>query len=218
VSALSHNLHHSIRRALGIASGQHYRHATAEHLLLALADDPDAARTMIACKVDLRKLRGEISMFLLRRSDPGRIQRAITRPRPDARFQIIIQRAICHIRVVPPGRINGAHVLVQIFTDPAARFLQSQGMTRYDAASYVCHRVVEQEERERQTTPTSDTTSGAIDDDSYYEVRLLNDIYTPTSLGIQILQETFSVSYVAAVNMMLSAARVAFTDGLQLRS
>jgi ATP-dependent Clp protease adapter protein ClpS len=71
--------------------------------------------------------------------------------------------------------------------------------------THLGHRVVKQEERESQTTPTSDTTSDSIGDYSYYEVRLLNDIYTPTPLGIQILQGTFSVSYVAAVNMMLSA-------------
>jgi ATP-dependent Clp protease adapter protein ClpS len=71
--------------------------------------------------------------------------------------------------------------------------------------THLGHRVVKQEERESQTTPTSDTTSDSIGDNSFYEVRLLNDIYTPTPLGIQILQGTFSVSYVAAVNMMLSA-------------
>jgi hypothetical protein len=71
--------------------------------------------------------------------------------------------ALCH---------QAAHVLMQIFTDPAARFLQSLGMTRYDAASYICHRVVKQEEREKQTTPTSDTTSGSIDDNPYAGERI----------------------------------------------
>jgi len=80
-------------------------------------------------------------------------------------------------------------------------------MTRYDAASYICHRVLKQEECERQATPTSHTNSGSTDANSRYEVRLLNDIYTPMPLGIQLLQETFSVSYVVAVNMMLSAER-----------
>src|SRR5262249_39587543 len=55
---LSPPLHRSIQRALEIASEQRSGRATPEHLLLALADDPDAAPVMRACNVDIERLRG----------------------------------------------------------------------------------------------------------------------------------------------------------------
>jgi ATP-dependent Clp protease ATP-binding subunit ClpA len=105
-TALSQNPHQSIRRALTIAQERHRGHATSEHLLHALTDDPDAAPIMRACNVDLEKLRDALLMSPLQASERTRARPSIVNPRP------------------------GAHVLVSTFAGPAARFLQQQGMTR----------------------------------------------------------------------------------------
>src|SRR5262249_40067645 len=84
MSALSQNLHLSIGHALNIARDHHHSHATPEHLLLALTDDPEAVPALLACNVDLTKLRDDLSMSLSAASanvlssikNPGRMPRS----------------------------------------------------------------------------------------------------------------------------------------------
>lgn len=61
-AVFSESLEHSLGRALAIAQERHHDHATEEHLLLALTDDPDAAAVMRACEVDLDRLRRAVSL------------------------------------------------------------------------------------------------------------------------------------------------------------
>ena len=124
MSMLSPTLHQSIQRARGVASEQHSAHATPEHLMLALIDDPDAAPVMCACNVDTERLRRAVSAALLTENKDAKPKQAAVHP--DPRFRGIIRRAVSHIRSVEQDAITGAHVLVQMFADPAARFLREQ--------------------------------------------------------------------------------------------
>jgi len=62
--SFSSTLEAAIHNALGHANQRKHELATLEHLLLALLDEPDAARVMKACGVDLDKLRKTITAFL----------------------------------------------------------------------------------------------------------------------------------------------------------
>jgi ATP-dependent Clp protease ATP-binding subunit ClpA len=62
--SFSSTLEAAIHNALGQANQRRHELATLEHLLLALVDEPDAARVMKACGVDLEKLRKTIIAFL----------------------------------------------------------------------------------------------------------------------------------------------------------
>jgi len=208
LSMLSPTLHQSIRRARDIAS-KHSAHATPEHLLLTLIDDPDAAPVLRACDVDTDKLGRAVSAALPAGTNDAKAEQAAVHP--DARFRSIIRRAVSHIRSVEKDAITGAHVLVQMFADPAARFLREQGMTRYDAAFYVCHGMAA-----HSTVATSAANrmtfevSAKHDDEAHdagCQVVLLNDIYTPMELVIYLLTEVFSVTTDAAANIMLSTHR-----------
>lgn len=53
----SEGLEQSLQRALAISRTGHHEYATLEHLLLSLIDDPGAAVVLLACNVDLEKLR-----------------------------------------------------------------------------------------------------------------------------------------------------------------
>ena len=55
--SFSNTLEQSIHGALALANARRHELATLEHLLLALIDEPDAARVMRACSVDLDELR-----------------------------------------------------------------------------------------------------------------------------------------------------------------
>lgn len=198
---LSRILHQSVRRALEIASEQKGNKATSEHLLLALTEDPDAVAVMRACNVDIERLRRSIFA-----SPPvGNHDARLERVHPDANFRTIMRRAIGHIRSVERDEITGAHVLVQMFADPVARFLQEQGVTSYDAAFYVCHGVAS-----RSAAAKSTTSAGAMSrvqcetGEGRYQVVLLNDLYTPMWFVVRVLEEVFPVTREGAIAIMLS--------------
>jgi len=198
---LSRILLQSVRRALEIASEQKSDLATSEHLLLALTEDPDAVAVMRACNLDIERLRRSILASLPVGNHDARLERV----HPDANFRTIMRRAVRHIRSVERDEITGAHVLVQVFADPVARFLQEQGVTRYDAAFYVCHGVAS-----RSAAAKSTTVAGVISraqrgtGEGRYQVVLLNDLYTPMWFVVRVLEEVFPVTREGAVTIMLS--------------
>jgi len=109
-----------------IASEQQSDEAAPEHLLIALTEDADAVPIMRACNVDIERLRRNIFASLPVGNHDARLERV----HPDASFRTIMRRAVGHIRSVEGDEITGAHVLVQMFADPVARFLQEQGRRR----------------------------------------------------------------------------------------
>jgi ATP-dependent Clp protease adapter protein ClpS len=198
---LSRPLHQSVRRALEIASEQQSDHAAPEHLLIALTEDADAVPIMRACNVNIERLRGSIFASLPVGNHDARLERV----HPDASFRTIMRRAVGHIRSVERDEITGAHVLVQMFADPVARFLQEQGVTGYDVAFYVCHGVAS-----RSAAAKSATAAGAISQaqrgtgEGLYQVVLLNDLYTPMWFVVRVLEEVFPVTREGAITIMLS--------------
>ena len=62
--SFSNTLEQAIHAALALANARRHEFATLEHLLLALVDEPDAARVMKACSVDTEELRGTLVDFI----------------------------------------------------------------------------------------------------------------------------------------------------------
>ncbi|MFQ6554005.1 ATP-dependent Clp protease ATP-binding subunit ClpA [Aestuariibius insulae] len=142
--SFSSTLEQSIHSALAIANARHHELATLEHLLLALIDEPDAARVMKACSVDLEDLRKTLLEFI-----EDELSNLVTDVEgseavPTAAFQRVIQRAAIHVQSSGRNEVTGANVLVAIFAEResnAAYFLQQQDMTRYDAVNFIAHGV-----------------------------------------------------------------------------
>nr|WP_217360439.1 MULTISPECIES: ATP-dependent Clp protease ATP-binding subunit ClpA [unclassified Aliiroseovarius] len=144
VPSFSKPLEDAIHHALALANERKHELATLEHLLLALIDEPDAARVMQACSVDLNALRKDLLEFI-----ETELATLITdvdgnEAVPTAAFQRVIQRAAIHVQSSGRTEVTGANVLVAIFAEResnAAFFLQEQDMTRYDAVNYIAHGV-----------------------------------------------------------------------------
>ena len=66
---MSHDLRGSLQRAVTYAYQQGHREVTLEHLLLALAEDRDAAIILEASRVDMAALVTEVSDYLGRLDD-----------------------------------------------------------------------------------------------------------------------------------------------------
>ncbi|WP_192964041.1 ATP-dependent Clp protease ATP-binding subunit ClpA [Phycobacter azelaicus] len=142
--SFSSTLEQAIHAALALANERRHEFATLEHLLLALLDEPDAARVMRACSVDLDELRSSLVTFV--DEDLSNLVTDIdgSEAVPTAAFQRVIQRAAIHVQSSGRTEVTGANVLVAIFAEresDAAYFLQDQDMTRYDAVNFIAHGV-----------------------------------------------------------------------------
>ena len=142
--SFSSTLEQAIHAALALANERRHEFATLEHLLLALIDEPDAARVMRACSVDLGELKFSLSEFV-----DEELSNLVTdidgsEAVPTAAFQRVIQRAAIHVQSSGRTEVTGANVLVAIFAEresDAAYFLQDQDMTRFDAVNFIAHGV-----------------------------------------------------------------------------
>ncbi|MGH1412650.1 MAG: ATP-dependent Clp protease ATP-binding subunit ClpA [Pelagimonas sp.] len=142
--SFSNTLEQAIHAALALANSRSHEFATLEHLLLALIDEPDAARVMKACSVDTEELRTTLVEFV--DEDLSNLVTDIegSEAVPTAAFQRVIQRAAIHVQSSGRTEVTGANVLVAIFAEResnAAYFLQEQEMTRYDAVNFIAHGV-----------------------------------------------------------------------------
>ena len=142
--SFSNTLEQAIHAALAIANARRHELATLEHLLLALIDEPDAAKVMQACSVDLDDLRKTLNEFI--DDDLSTLITEVdgSEAVPTAAFQRVIQRAAIHVQSSGRTEVTGANVLVAIFAEResnAAYFLQEQDMTRYDAVNFIAHGV-----------------------------------------------------------------------------
>ena len=142
--SFSSTLEQAIHGALALANARRHELATLEHLLLSLIDEPDAARVMQACNVDLDELRKTLEEFV--DDDLSTLITTVegSEAVPTAAFQRVIQRAAIHVQSSGRNEVTGANVLVAIFAEResnAAYFLQEQDMTRYDAVNFIAHGV-----------------------------------------------------------------------------
>lgn len=134
---LSASLELVARRAIDEAVGRSHGDLTVEHLLLALADEPDAAETLVACRVDLDRLRDDLRYVLdVERRD------AVAEGDAKAHPTIEFSRTAIHVQSVGQPEIKGSNVLVALFSEKetdAVRLLARQGMTRLDAVNFMAH-------------------------------------------------------------------------------
>ena len=142
--SFSASLENAIHEALAAANARKHELATLEHLLLALLDEPDAAKVMRACSVDLKLLRKALVDFI--EDDLSSLITDVdgSEAVPTAAFQRVIQRAAIHVQSSGRTEVTGANVLVAIFAEResnAAYLLQEQDMTRYDAVNFIAHGV-----------------------------------------------------------------------------
>ena len=139
--SFSRNLEETLHRAVAYANQREHEYATLEHLLLSLAEDPEASAVMRACNVDLAALKKSLVGYLDAELKSLVIEGG-EEAKPTAGFQRVIQRAVIHVQSSGREEVSGANVLVAIFSEReshAAYFLQEQDMTRYDAVNFIAH-------------------------------------------------------------------------------
>jgi len=125
----------TLTRAADYATAQSHREVTLEHLLLALAEDPEATVVLKSSHIDLARLTAEVSDYLGRSDDhidpAGGQTVAIS-----ADLRRILEAAAAAAKQGRRREINGAIVLAAIVGDgksTAAHLLRMQGLTFEEA-------------------------------------------------------------------------------------
>ena len=120
-----------------------HAHLTLEHLLFAVAHDPQGEEILRACGVDLEKLRKDLASFLdesVERLPRGRAEE----PTHTLAFRRVLQAAVLHVQAAGRDEANVGDVLAALFQQPrshAVTLLAAQGVSRLDVLNYISHGV-----------------------------------------------------------------------------
>ena len=114
---------------------------TLEHLLYALAHDPEGERILTACGADLPALRRTLDEFLGTLETFGRGELA-REPAQTLVFRRALQTAVLHVQSAGKDEVRSGDVFAAILQQPkayAAQLLEAQGITRLDVLNYISH-------------------------------------------------------------------------------
>jgi len=148
---LNKDLEISLNLAFRQAKDSRHEFMTVEHLLLALLDNPASIEALNACGADNPKLRQELLAFIGETTPvipEGELERET---QPTLGFQRVLQRAVFHVQSSGKSEVNGANVLVAIFSEQesqAAYFLKKLDITRLDIVNFISHGISKIENNE----------------------------------------------------------------------
>jgi ATP-dependent Clp protease ATP-binding subunit ClpA len=123
------------------ATARHHTHLTLEHLLYALAHDPDGERILAACGADLPQLRRDLDKYL--QDSVEQFSRGQQKePEQTLAFRRVLQTAVLHVQSAGRQEVQSGDVLaatLQQNKSHAAQLLAAQGVTRLDVLQYITH-------------------------------------------------------------------------------
>ncbi|MBU1689443.1 MAG: ATP-dependent Clp protease ATP-binding subunit ClpA [Gammaproteobacteria bacterium] len=138
---IAQELEVSLHMAFMEARQKRHEFITVEHLLLAMLDNPSAAKVLRACAANIDELRKTLADFVTTQT-PTIAGSGEVDTQPTLGFQRVIQRAILHVQSSGKKEVTGANVLVAIFGEKdshAVYFLSQQGISRFDIVNYISH-------------------------------------------------------------------------------
>ena len=149
------------------ATSRRHTHLTLEHLLYALAHDPDGERILGACGADLPQLRKDLDKYLndqIEQFSRGQHKE----PEQTLAFRRVLQTAVLHVQSAGRQEVQSGDVLaatLQQNRSYAAQLLAAQGVTRLDILEYITHGV-------SKVPPSSTSVPTGVDDPEEAEAGL----------------------------------------------
>jgi ATP-dependent Clp protease ATP-binding subunit ClpA len=123
------------------AMSRRHAYLTLEHLLYALAHDPEGERILGACGADLPRLRRELHEYL--DTSVEELRRGQERePEQTAAFRRVLRTAVLHVQSAQRAEVHAGDILAAILQEPkahAARLLEAQHITRLDILDFISH-------------------------------------------------------------------------------
>lgn len=156
---LSKELEVTLNLAFKEAREKRHEFMTVEHLLLALIDNPTAAKVLRACGADLNQLRRQLSEFI-QESSPLLPEDEDRDTQPTLGFQRVLQRAVFHVQSSGKKEVTGANVLVAIFGEresQAVYLLNQQNIARLDVVNCISHGISKVSDEDEATEESNST-------------------------------------------------------------
>jgi len=164
---LSRDLELTLNLAFTDARERRHEFMTVEHLLLALLDNALGISVLRSCGTDIPKLQLQLRDFIDETSQTLPMEAGDIETQPTLGFQRVLQRAVFHVQSSGKKEVNGANILVAIFSEQesqAVYFLQQQDISRLDIVNYISHGIskVDSEQSADDSTgqPTTETENG----------------------------------------------------------
>ena len=170
---LDSELEKNLNEAFKLAHRKKHEFVTVEHLFLSILENNDALEVLNYCGADIEALQKNLESYikettpLISEEDEQEIQ-------PTLGFQRVLQRAVFHVQSSGKKEVNGANLLVAIFSEKESHsvyLLQQEGITRLDIVSFMSHGKNDEELEEEALTANKDEK---IKDSSALEAFTLN--------------------------------------------
>ena len=139
---LNKDLEITLNSAFREARSRRHEFMTVEHLLLALLDNPSAIAALSSCGTDLQSLKIALSDFIDETTPLIPELEEERETQPTLGFQRVLQRAVFHVQSSGKSEVNGANVLVAIFSEQesqAVYLLKKSDITRLDIVNFISH-------------------------------------------------------------------------------
>jgi ATP-dependent Clp protease ATP-binding subunit ClpA len=123
------------------AISRRHAHLTLEHLVYALAHDPDGESILAACGADLPRLREALDQYLKEQVEQFPRGREKD-PSQTLAFRRALQTAVLHVQSAGRSEVRAGDVLAAALQETksfAAQVLLGQGVTRLDILNYISH-------------------------------------------------------------------------------
>ena len=131
----------TIQRAIRLATDLRHDTVGLEHLLIAIADEPQARGLLVACGADVNALKRQLEDMLAKAFTPVPPSAAVE-PEPSLGFDRVVNQAILHAGMSSAKHVDSGSLLVFILQEEeshAAYFLRAQGVERLTLLRVISH-------------------------------------------------------------------------------
>jgi ATP-dependent Clp protease ATP-binding subunit ClpA len=123
------------------AVSRRHAHLTLEHLLYVMAHDLEGEKILVACGVDLPRLRRDLDTFLRERLEQLPLG-SDKEPEQTLAFRRTLQAAVLHVQSAGREEVRAGDVIAALMQQTrsfAATLLSSHGVSRLDILNYISH-------------------------------------------------------------------------------
>ena len=170
---LDSELEKNLNEAFKLAHRKKHEFVTVEHLFLSILGNNDAIEVLNYCGADIEALQKNLESYI-KETTPLISEEEEQEIQPTLGFQRVLQRAVFHVQSSGKKEVNGANLLVAIFSEKESHsvyLLQQEGITRLDIVSFMSHGKNDEELEEEALTANKDEK---IKDSSALEAFTLN--------------------------------------------
>ena len=152
---LSKELEDTLQRAYDLAKAKKHEYITLEHILFEMTNESGASEVLMACGVDLEKLKYDLAEFM-DKNMPSIISEDLAEPQYSAGSQYILRIAAMHVQSAGKEELESGNLIVAMFKEEdshAVYFLKEQGVERFDIVRHISHGgTVGDQQQETKTT------------------------------------------------------------------